>query len=160
MKRLSWLIGIVASCTTLLMGSLALGQSDPNFWSERYQSPTPEWVLDLVVDRADSDVIGTELDGVSNFLWPFGEQYKVANTLDSVRVRIAVYLQWIVFIGLVVAVILIIFNGYILVTSPLSGADLSKVKGKLTNLAIWVLVMTGFYFIIKIALSVMLQVTW
>ena len=35
-------------------------------------------------------------------------QYYIVNTLDSIRVNIAIYIQWIVFIGLALAVMAVI----------------------------------------------------
>lgn len=47
----------------------------------------------------------------------YASAYKISNTLDYIRNNIAPYLQWAVYIGLVVATILIIYNGLLMVTN-------------------------------------------
>jgi hypothetical protein len=56
-----------------------------------------------------------------------------------------------VYIGLVVAVILIIYNGFLMVTNGLHKEwDMAKVKKNLMNITIGILLLTWFYAIIKI----------
>ena len=93
----------------------------------------------------------TALNNVSDKQWSYQSQYKIANTLDYLRNNIAPYLQWAVYIWLVLAVILIIYNWLLMVTNSFHGEwDMAKVKKRLINITIWVLLLTWFYAIIKI----------
>gem|GEM_PF-5506733 len=55
----------------------------------------------------------------------------MSNTLDSVRVRIAVYLQRLSFLAMVLATILIIYNGLRLVLSPMQPEEAANIKKRL-----------------------------
>lgn len=79
----------------------------------------------------------------------------MANTLDSIRIKIAPYLQWLFFIGLGAAVILIIYNGILLMTGAVSGEDYKKVTGRIKNIAIGVGVLTGFAIIIRVFIAIL-----
>lgn len=69
--------------------------------------------------------------------------------------RIAPYLQWIVYIGLSLAVIIIIYNGFLMVTGSLhSLGEWSAVQKRLLTLVLGVLLLTGFYFVIRMIVIV------
>ncbi len=127
-------------------------------WSKNY-SKDPEVILDQVMDKADTHIIETPLNKVQNN-GVYGLQYKIANTLDDIRNNVPVYVQWLVFLALVVGALLIIYNGLLLATAPLSDTDIAKVQKRITYIAIWVAVVSAFYFIIKVTLSVLLKITW
>ena len=84
----------------------------------------------------------------------FGSENRITNTLDAIRVVIGPYIQRWVYIGLVMAVIFIIYNGFLMVTDR-SGEEKvrNEAKIRITNIIIGVLLLTGFYFIIKVTLS-------
>lgn len=91
----------------------------------------PTAVLDKVVQSANQDykIQQTALDGATDKQGSYQSQYKIANTLDRLKNNIAPYLQWMVYIGLAAAAILLIYNGFLLVTNSLHGAgDISKLK--------------------------------
>ncbi|MBP6086202.1 hypothetical protein KA478_03285 [Patescibacteria group bacterium] len=68
--------------------------------------------------NAQTHIQDTQLDGINSETdQAFASKYKIANTLNSIRIKIAPYLQWFMFIGLSVATILIIVTGFQLVTS-------------------------------------------
>jgi Type IV secretion system pilin len=117
----------------------------------------PSEVLDRVVGDANKvvKIQDTALDRVTESQGQFASKYKVANTLDSVRQNIAPYLQWFIFIGLAVATILIIITGFQLVTSQSSGEDTKKAQGRIKNIVIGIVIMTGFYLIVKIFMSLL-----
>lgn len=117
---------------------------------------TPIEVLDKVAGEANKDyeIQETALNYANDAEWGYTRQYKIANTLDYLRNNIAPYLQRAVYIGLVVAVILIIYNGLLMVTNALhKEGDIEKVKKRLINITIGVLLLTWFYAIIKIAVG-------
>lgn len=117
---------------------------------------SPLEVLNNVAERANKDyeIQETALNGITDQQWGYQKQYKIANTLDYLRNNIAPYLQRAVYIGLIVAVILIIYNGLLMVTNSLhKEGEMEKVKKRLINITIGVLLLTGFYAIIKIVVG-------
>lgn len=141
----------------LLMG-ISLWQGRDTYNAE------PRDVLNHVVDRLNDwnndKIIRTQLDQVNNDEWVYGDEFALANTLDSTRVRITIYLQWLSFMAMVVATVLIIYNGLRLVLSPMQPEEAANIKKRLLYILLWLLVSTWFYFIIKITLSVAIQATY
>lgn len=122
-------------------------------WSWGKYGNDPISILDTVVQEANQDgkIQQTALDGITDQQWAYTKQYKIANTLDWIRNNINPYLQRAVYIGLSVAVILLIYNGFLMVTNSLHGAwDISKLKNRFIYILVWVLLLTGFYFVIKL----------
>jgi hypothetical protein len=72
--------------------------------------------------------------------------------LDALRIAIAPYLQRAAYIALAVATIGIIYNGFLLVTGQ---GDLGAARTSITNILIGVIIVTGFYAIIRIFVSLM-----
>lgn len=125
-------------------------------WSRWKYGNTPMDVLNTVVGEANKNVQfqETALDGVTDEQWAYIQQYKISNTLDYLRVNIAPYLQWAVYIGLVIAVILIVYNGFLMVTHTINkSGDFGKVKKSIGYIAIGVLLLTGFYAIIQLVVG-------
>lgn len=121
-----------------------------NWWG--YGSDPAE-VLDSVVWKANKEMQfqETALDSINSNQWAYQEDYKIANTLDWLRMNIAPYLQWLVYIGMTVAVILLIYNGFLMVTHAVHNeGDFAKVKKKIMYIAIWIILLTSFYAIIKL----------
>lgn len=146
-KIFFWLFVLCAFSTVLAQGNR------DNRW---LYGDTPIEVLDNVAGEANQDyeIQETALNDASDTQWGYTSQYKIANTLDYLRNNIAPYLQWAVYIGLVVAVMLIIYNGFLMVTNALhKEGDMAKVKKRLINITIGVLLLTGFYAIIKIVVG-------
>lgn len=125
-------------------------------WSWGKYGNDPITILDTVVQEANQDgkIQQTALDWATDQQWAYAKQYKIANTLDWLRNNINPYLQRAVYIWLSVAVILLIYNGFLMVTNSLHGEwDIAKVKKRFIYILIWVLLLTGFYFIIKLVVS-------
>ena len=119
----------------------------------------PQDVLNHVVEKTGDDIISTTLDQVNNDSQRYGEQYKLSNTLDSVRMNIAIYLQRLAFATLTLGTMLIIYNGLRLVLSPIQPEEAANVKKRIVYIIAGLLVGTWFYYLIKIVLSVMIQLT-
>jgi hypothetical protein len=122
------------------------------------ENTRPQEILDRVVWNANrtNKIQDTQLDGVSSTTnQQFAGQYKIANTLNSIRVGIAPYLQWFMFIWLTVATVLIIITGFQLVTSIQSGMDSKKALGRIKNIAIGIAVLTWFYIITRLFMSLL-----
>ena len=123
----------------------------------------PIKILDNVVSEANEEykIQQTSLDSATDKQWAYASQYKIANTLDRFRNNINPYLQWAVYLGLSVAVILLIYNGFLMVTNAAhKEGDMSKVKKNIINIIIGVIILTGFYFIIKLTVSVINAIFW
>ena len=125
-------------------------------WSWWNYGGDPITVLDRVVQESNSDykIQQTALDKAID-KWGYSSQYKVANTLDRLRDNIAPYIQYAVFIGLALGVILLIYNGFLMVTNAVHGEwDFAKIKKRFMYILVGVLLLTGFYFIIKLTVSI------
>lgn len=123
----------------------------------------PVQILDNVVETANDDyhIQQTALDHATNTQGAYLPQYKIANTLDRLRNNINPYLQWAVYIGLSAAVILLIYNGFLMVTNSIhKEGDSAKVKKNIINILIGVLVLTWFYFIIKLIVALISSLVW
>lgn len=143
---------ITASCMLVLFGVVSAAGRSKNY------SKDPKVILDQVMDKADTHIIETPLNQVYNN-GVYGLEYKIANTLDEIRNNVPVYVQRLVFVALVIGALLIIYNGFLLTMSPLSEVDAAKVQKRIVYIAIGVAVVSAFYFIIKISLSVLLKIT-
>jgi len=107
----------------------------------------PVWILD---DLKNTNVQKTALDNavVAGTKW-------VTNTLASIKDESTGYLQWIAYIGLWIALILIIYNGIMLLISGITGSDeIWKFKKRFINLTLWVVVLTSGYLIVKFVVSI------
>lgn len=147
------IISLVLLFCLFLLPSLGFAQESSSRW--KYGSD-PTMILDRVVEEANQDykIQQTALDGATDLQWGYQSQYKIANTLDRFRNNINPYLQRAVYIWLSVAVILLIYTGLLMVTGSLHKEwDMAKLKSRMIYIVIWVVLLTGFYFIIKLAVS-------
>lgn len=116
----------------------------------------PAEVLDSVVGQANQTTSyqETALNGVNSDSPTYDSNYKLSNTLDWLRMHIATYLQRAVYIGLTVAVILLIYNGFLMVTHTITkSGDFAKMKKNVMYIALWVIILTSFYAIIKLIIG-------
>lgn len=155
MKKIiiSFLIGV-----SLVSGFSFAETTTNNSWGDKGTSPIE--ILDRVAGEANVEykIQDTALDNVNDDQGAFASKYKMANTLDSIRIKIAPYLQWMFYIGLSIATILIVYYGILLMTGALSGEDIKKTIGKIKNIAIGVAILTGFALIIRIFIAIMSSV--
>lgn len=146
-----WLF-VIVTCIGGAFFGVAMAQS----W-KLYKDAVPQDVLDDIVQNDDSQIIETELDKTYNtqVYWP---EYKLSGTIESVRQNIDIYLQRFAFIGLSASVFLIIYNGLLLVMSPLTEDQTAKVKTRMIYITLGALLITWFYFLLKILLAVLVDV--
>lgn len=126
-------------------------------WSRWKYGDNPISILETVVSEANDDyeIQETALDWVTNMQWAYPSQYKITNTLEYFRNRIQPYLQRILYIWLTAAVILLIYNWFLMVTNSLHKEwDSEKVKKNIINIAIGVIVLTWFYFILQLMVAI------
>lgn len=119
----------------------------------------PDTILKNIVWKANgelrdqSQIIVTKLDGTTN-TQIFGAEHKLSWTLESVRQNISYYLQRVAYFALAWAVTLIIYNGLMLVISPMSPDEAGKVKTRIIYIATGIVLVTWFYFVLKIILAI------
>lgn len=125
-----------------------------NRWS--YGS-SPEEILQKVKSNADpTHMIETRLDdNLNTNSQAFWSTNRISNTLDQVKQNLDPFVQWMVFIGLTFAVILIIRNAFGLSTSGVTGDEgaAKDIKAKIYNIAKGVVIITAGFFIIRLLLS-------
>lgn len=145
----------VVSVWILILLTLLTTNEVYAWWWWKYGSD-PMRVLDSVASEANDEykIQDTKLDDVSPLQWSYPSQYRLTNTLDAVRKNIWPYLDRAFFIGLAIAVIMVIYNGFLLVTNTIHGEwERWETKKRLINVVIGVIVLTGVYAILKIILS-------
>lgn len=155
MKKI--ILAIMALCFCLPLFIFAQSETRWDYGDD------PIKILDNVVGEANEEykIQQTALDNATDKAWAYASQYKIANTLDRFRNNINPYLQWAVYIGLSVAVILLIYNGFLMVTNAAhKEGDTTKIKKNIINIAIGVIILTGFYFIIKLTVSIINSIFW
>ncbi len=126
-------------------------------WHWGRYGDSPIEVLDNVAwDVSDEDgrIQQTALNDVSDTQWSYPYQYKISNTLESIRKNIAPYLDWLVYIWTAMAVILLIYNWIRLITWVISEFDHNKAIWNIKNLAIWLAVMWWFWALIKLTMII------
>ena len=149
MKKLRRSLFVVALCVPFFA-------SHAQRWRRWAQGTNSIEILDNVAARAnqDVDIQDTALDDVTRSRWSYATQYRLTNTLDAIRQNIAPYLQRAVFIGLWLAVILLIYNGLLLATNALhSQGEVAQTQKRMINILIWVVVLTWFYIIVRLAVA-------
>lgn len=156
-------IGISVMCTMIVWYLSAWVYSAETIEVPTFTT-TPEQFLDTIVDKVNKwseNITQSHLDQINSNEWDYDSQYQVTNTLDALRKRLVPYIQWIVFLWLSWAVFAIIYLWSQLVWASLSWKDemVSQVKNTLTNVVVWVLWLTGFYFIMKLLLSIVANFT-
>lgn len=82
------------------------------------------------------------------------DNFTISKTLCSIKYSIRSYLQYIMYIWLVAATIFIIRNGFKIVTATDKEAQIKKFTSNMLHLAIWVILLTSFYFILEAFVSV------
>lgn len=144
----------ISIISIVIMSCLMLGLTSAQNSRRGSYGSNPQNILDAVVDKANEDrtIQQTQLDSVSRQQGAYPSEYRIANTLDALRIAIAPYLQRAAYIALAVATIGIIYNGFQLVTGQ---GDLTTARTNITNILIGVVIVTGFYAIIRIFVSLM-----
>lgn len=146
-KIIVWLLASLF----LISGLIPLFAQFTSRW-DKWSSP--EDVLEAVARWANDDYLiqDNELDDIDGSQWPYPSNMRIANTLSSFWQQIAPYLQWVVYIWLVAAVVMIIIQAYRLVVWWES--EQWDAKEKITNVLIWVLILGTFYLIIQVFVAV------
>ena len=164
------LLSILLSSFCVLCSICLAQQSDEppkDTPSQQYESSrkfeqSPVSVLNSVKWNANKNksdqVQNTKLDGISSRIGcqdiPLDTKYTISRTLCNIKWNIKSYLDYLVYIWLTAATILIIWNWFKLVTSEDRWKQIWEFKKNIINIIIWVVLVIGFYYIIDIFVSV------
>ena len=142
------------------MASVALPLFQAQAWNFGNNTTS---ILDEVYKEANEDVWkevqNTDLDVVTSkyseceWIAPSGK-FPITRTLCSIKANMKDYIQYVVYFGLAAATIFLIRNGFNIVTSSDREKELWKFKKNLLYIVIWVVLLTGFYYVIDIFVSV------
>ncbi len=138
--------------------SMIFTLSDQTYAKSRWSyGSNPDEILKNVKEKSDpGGMTTTNLVQRPNLnSQAFGAANRVSNTLDQVRSILDPFVQRMVFIWLSFAVILIIRNAFWLSTSGITGDDNAskEIKTKIYNIIKWVIVITSWFYLIKLLLS-------
>lgn len=148
-----FMIGYYMLLWVILLTNFSFAQ----VWTRWKYGKDPTVILDTVVSKANQDyeIQETALDGITNDQWWYAKEYKIANTLEYLKNNIQPYIQWALYVWLTCAVILLIYNWFLMVTGSIHKEwDSDKIKKNVTNIVIWVIVLTWFYTIIKLMVAI------
>ncbi len=159
MKKFTKILLSLLVFTTVFSFSYAQEWKWTNRWS------TPMQVFETFVDKTNDEwrynVQDTALDWVTDLQWIYPRQYKISNTLDYIRQEIDPYLQRAAYIGLVASTTWLIICWFLLVTWWISKSSwFEKVKWKIFNALIWVFLLSGFYLVVKLFISIINMFFW
>ena len=127
------------------------------FWqsdSIQQAEDTLQWSDDpgkLIDNLKDNNIQNTALDKTSYIRWS-----GIKSTLQTLADNLNPYLNWIIFVALVVGTILIMFNGIELMKNASTGKDgeIWKIKTRMLNITIWIAIVVGFTVIVKIFVAI------
>ena len=151
MKKLILACWVFLSLFAMPLMSEAFASSSLN--SKRVSADwSPKQLVESVHTIANKDfqIQQTKLDGIES-RW----KYKITSTLEYIRKNIFPYIQWIVFIGLSIGAIMLIWNGFKLVTQSVSGDKVAEIKKDIQSVLIGIVVLSSFLAIIKLTLAVL-----
>lgn len=158
MKNLGlWIIGISVSCT-LYLWVYAQNISVPKF------DTSPEEFLDRMaqsIDKWSDRITQSHLDTIHHNEWDFESRYQITNTLDALRKRLVPYIQRAVYLWFACTIIALVVLWLKLVIASMDWEDtmFEKTRSTMLTLVVWVVWLTGFYFIIKLLLSLIANFT-
>ncbi len=105
------------------------------------------------VQYTDLDESITSKGAACDWIAP-DSRFTLTRTLCSIKANIKDYLQYVMYIGLTAATILLIRNWFKIVTASDQGKEIWEFKKNLIYIIIWVVLLIWFYYIIDIFVSV------
>jgi hypothetical protein len=119
---------------------------------------TPSEIVKNVTEKANegaTNIQDVKPNKITNEVVGQGpwKKYQISNTFIWLATNangVAPYLQWIIYIGMVWASILLIWNWFLLV----KGEKINESKDNIKYILIWVMLMTWFYAVIAIVTAV------
>jgi len=148
-------IGIVLFIMCSILLPIFQVKADWNF------NQTPIRIVDEIKTKAnDKDAVQkTDLDKVTSkgtacdWIAP-DSRFTLTRTLCNIKANIKDYLQYVMYIGLTAATILLIWNWFKIVTASDQWKQIGEFKKNLIYIVIWVVLLIWFYYIIDIFVSV------
>ena len=134
-----------------------------SIWATDIDNVLNRWVTGLIDDiyrdqkPGRDSVQETALDTVSSEDendTGVTKEFTITRTLNSIKDKLHGYLQYIVYIWLSAAVILLIWNGFQIITSSDKEKQMGVFKKNFTYILIWVLLLVAFYTIIDIFVGI------
>jgi len=110
-----------------------------------------------VVHSVFEQKVRTYADGGAQW---FGPDNRIANGAWILVEAISPYVQRLVFIGMSLAVILIIYNGFMIVVNAWDDNQITSAKDNIKYIVIGLLVLGGFYFILRVVSGLLLNLIW
>ena len=98
----------------------------------------------------DNSVQDTKLDNTAGW-W-------IKDTLENIKWNSVWYIEWMGFIWLSIAFLLIIYNGIVILANFWWDDKLAKAKKRFVSLILWVVIVTSGYLIIKLVVSLIWQI--
>ena len=126
-------------------------------WQWSNYGSNPLQIVDRVVEDSNEEyrIQDSPLERVDENQGWYPMAYRMTNTLDSIRVNIAIYIQWAIFIGLSLAVVGLIIIGFNMVTNGITSAwTIDKVKKWVVSIIIGVVVLTWFYAFLRLLVAI------
>lgn len=159
---LLWIISMI-----VVLPSIVYGQEDREKWQYDVSSnnsifnQNPVRALDSFYDKANNNlgdrVQRTDLDKISSSSrcdeLSVDGRFTITRTLCNIKASVWDYLQYIMYIGLSAATILLIWNWFKLVTASDRGKQMTDFKKNLIYIIVWVVLLVAFYFIIDVFVS-------
>lgn len=152
MKKLILACWVLLSLFAMPLMSMTFASSSLN--SKRVSADwSPKQLVESIHTIANKDfqIQQTKFDNIA-----IGKtKYKITSTLDYIRRNIYPYIQWTIFIGLTMGAIMLIWNGFKLVTQSVSGDKVAEIKKDIQSVLIGIVVLSSFLAIIKLTLGVL-----
>ena len=133
----------------------------------KYYDPAKEWDVIQIIEwtQKKNPIISSIFEqkvrtySNGNATW-FGSQNRIANGAWILVLSLSPYIQWLVFIGMSLSVILIIYNWFNIMTNAWDDSQIKTAKDNIKHIIIGVLILWGFYFIMKLISSLLINLMW
>jgi len=128
------------------------------WWVHFELTDSPREMLDIVVYKANSDmqIQETAMDGITSHGTAANcpaNAWRITRTLCWVKENIHPYIQWIVYAWLSLSILLLIRNGFLLVTNTVHGSA-PDIKKRILYIGVGIVILTGFYYLIDLFMIV------
>lgn len=151
---------ILLSLCSILLYSFSYAQQWrwSNWWS------TPLQVFENVVGAANSGhdkIQQTAINGVTDLQWSYARQYKISNTIDYLRRHIGPYIQWAVYVWLILSTTGLILCWFLMVTWWIwKSSGFEKVKWRVVSALLGIFMLSWFYIVIKFMMWIINTFFW
>lgn len=110
-----------------------------------------------IVQSVFEDKVRTYANGGTTW---FGKENRLANGAWILVEAVGPYINRAVYIGMSLSVILIIYNGLMVVVSVWDDSKIKSAKENITNILIGVWILSWFYFIMKLVSGLLINLIW